>query len=101
MVDANLVGDGSAAGTDTGSDDSSLGTRHEATDDCSADRRADYDLGPGVVAMIVGTLGRHRSSMAGGVVLGDTCDGSRQGSGKGEARDNLSEIHEAFLFPTA
>ena len=37
MVDANLVGDGSSAGTDTGTDDRSFWTTHETSYDCSAD----------------------------------------------------------------
>jgi hypothetical protein len=56
FVDANLVGDGSAACTYAGTDDRALGSAQKTPDDCSADRRADYDLCAGVVAMIVCAL---------------------------------------------
>jgi len=85
MVNANLVGDGSAASADASSDDSSLWTTHEATYDCSADRRADDDLGAGVVAMIVCALCRNSSAMTRGVALRESRDGRGQGCGKCEA----------------
>ena len=57
LVDADLVGDGSSACADACADEGSFASSEEAAYDCSAGCRADDDLGPGVVVVIVGCLG--------------------------------------------
>lgn len=92
LVDADLVGDGSAAGSEGSADEGSLASAGDCSDNCATRCGAADDLGAGVMAMIMGALGVLGAFML-IVALGYAGERHCKQTGEGEKGSEFGWLH--------
>jgi hypothetical protein len=94
---ADVVCDGTATGSNACADQGTGSAAEKAAYDCSADGRADDDLGTGVVAVVTCALRGDGAAMALGVALRQAGEGHQHHAGKSErgsgAGQSLDKSH--------
>lgn len=96
LILAHLVADGTTAGADRATDESTLAAAQEPTNDSTASRRTSNDLQTGVVTMIVCSLSSH-SSLVGGLGEGNRC----KSQGKCKRKSEVERLNFHWNEPSA